>query len=244
VSIVDQIPLLEALADLDDRIRQLEEDLALRRGGLDSLKAEIERLERKVTEGKDSLVTMEKTRGELMAEVRQMNQQIERSREKLSRSRNERESMAAQRELEELRKLVRDREDEMERLGAVADQARASVTEAEKRHGELRAELEGSAEGAMQGLQDREKERNGLAAERELAVKRLPPVLYRRYETIRARKPRAIAKTSNGTCNGCNIAVPPMMFQQMLRREEFEQCPHCRRILYYQPLAEKGAPGA
>ena len=56
---------------------------------------------------------MDKTRTELLAELRQMTQQIDRSREKLSRSRNERESNAAQREVEELRKLHRDREEDL-----------------------------------------------------------------------------------------------------------------------------------
>ncbi len=240
MSIRDNIPHLEALSDLDERIRTLDEDLALRRGGLDALKAEVESLARRMKEGRASIGQMDKTRSELFAEVRQMNGQIEKSREKLGRSRNERESMAAQRELEELKKLVRDREDEIEKLGAVADQAKASVTEAEKRHAELTAELEGSAEGAQNALQAKESERAALHAERELAVKKLTPILYRRYETIRSRKPKAIAKTHDGTCSGCNIAVPPMMFQQMLRQEEFEQCPQCRRILYYTPRPAAG----
>ena len=61
----------------------------------------------------------------------QMSGQIERSREKLQRSRNERESNAAQREVEELRKLHRDREEELERLTTAADGARTSISDAE-----------------------------------------------------------------------------------------------------------------
>jgi predicted nucleic acid-binding Zn-ribbon protein len=33
-----------------------------------------------------------------------------------------------------------------------------------------------------------------------------------------------------------------MMFQKMRRQEEFEQCPHCRRILYYVPLEAGDKP--
>ena len=60
-----------------------------------------------------------------------------------------------------------------------------------------------------------------------------PSVLYRRYESIRTRRPVAIARTTDGTCQGCHLGVPPMMFQKLRRQQEFEQCPHCRRILYY-----------
>jgi len=241
LSIVEQIPHLEALSDLDERIRTLDEDLAVRRGGLSALKTEVEELRRKVDEGKTSIIAMEKTKSELMTEIRQMTVQIEKSREKLGRSRNERESMAAQRELEELKKLVRDREDEIEKLGAVSEQAKASVNQSETRHDALSAELAGTAEGALQTVQDLDKQREALIVDRAAAAKRLPPLLYRRYESIRARRPKAIAKTSDGTCSGCNISVPPMMFQKMLRLEEFEQCPQCKRILYYVPRAAKPA---
>ena len=244
MSIRAQIPLLEALASIDDRIRVVEEDLGLRKGGLAALETEVAELERRMAQSRDSITSMDKTRADLGVEVRQMNNQIEKSREKLSRSRNERESLAAQRELEELRKLLRDREDEIQKIDNLADRARTSVTESETRHAALRRELEGDAEGVAKALADREKERVELAAEREAAVKTLPPVLYRRYEQIRTRRPRAIAKTHDGTCNGCHIAVPPMMFQKMLEQEIFEQCPNCKRILYYVPREAPASGGA
>lgn len=243
MSIRQQIPLLEALADLDDRLRVVEEDLALRRGGLEALRTEVEGLMKKVTTGRESIGGMEKTRNELQLEVRQMSGQIEKSREKLGRSRNERESVAATRELEELRKLLRDREDEVAKIEGLLDRARTSVTEAETRHDQLKKELEGDAEGAAQALAERDAQRAELAGQREVAIKTLPPILYRRYESIRTRRPRAIASTHNGTCNGCFIAVPPMMFQKMQRQEEFEQCPNCKRILYYVPAASKDDGG-
>ena len=46
---------------------------------------------------------------------------------KLARSRTEREANAAQRELEELRKLVRDREEEIGKLTADADASRQQI---------------------------------------------------------------------------------------------------------------------
>ncbi|MFO0553264.1 MAG: C4-type zinc ribbon domain-containing protein [Polyangiaceae bacterium] len=235
MTIQNQIPLIEALADIDERLRQVDEDIALRRGGLTTLRAEIEALNVKITSGRESVATMEKTRNELYVELRSMQSQLEKSREKLGRSRNERESVAAQREAEELRKLIRDREDEIEKLETVANRAKTSVSDAETKQGELQRELEGDAEGVAKALHDRERERGELAAQRAVQVKSLPPILVRRYDTIRGRRARAIASTHDGTCNGCHIAVTPMMFQKMLRQEEFEQCPNCRRLLYYVP---------
>ena len=70
-----------------------------------------------------------------------MTQQIEQSREKLNRSRTERESQAAQRELEELRKLIRDREDEIQRIDNDTAAVRTQVDATDAEHKELAAEL-------------------------------------------------------------------------------------------------------
>jgi predicted nucleic acid-binding Zn-ribbon protein len=244
VNIRDQIPLLETLSEIDERLRVVDDELTLRRGGLAALKDEVAALAGTISVARESIATMEKTRGELHGEVRQMTNQIEKSREKLARSRNERETVAAQREMEELRKLVRDREDEIGKLDGLCDRARTSATDGETRRDALTRELEGDAEGVAQTLAQRQRERDELVAQRESAKKALPPVLFRRYETIRTRRPRAIAKTHDGTCNGCHIAVPPMMFQKMLRQEEFEQCPNCRRLLYYTPRPEADPSGS
>jgi predicted nucleic acid-binding Zn-ribbon protein len=233
VNIRDQIPLLETLSEIDERLRLVEDELKLRRGGLAALRDEVAALSSTIDGARQSVATMEKTRNELQIELRQMQSQIEKSREKLTRSRNERETVAAQREQEELRRLVRDREDEVQKLEGLCDRAKASVAESEERKTALTRELEGDAEGVAQSLAQREAERAELLEKRDAAQKALPPALFRRYESIRSRRPKAIASTFDGTCNGCHIAVPPMMFQKMMRLEEFEQCPNCRRLLYF-----------
>lgn len=242
MSIREQIVALEELAAIDADIRRIDEELTKHRSSLEGMRAEVKGLEQRLSTDRERLGEMDKTRNELTIELRQMTQQVERSREKLQRSRNERESNAAQRELEELRKLQRDREDEIQKLSQLADAARGSIEQTEAKRVSLSEQLEGSAPGLTSGLADLDKERAERAAAREAAVTKLPVVIYRRYESIRSRRPYAIARTHDGTCNGCHIAVPPMMFQKMLRQEEFEQCPNCRRILYYVPAPAPDAP--
>jgi hypothetical protein len=146
VNIRDQIPLLETLSEIDERVRVVDDELKLRRGGLAALRDEVAALSASIDGSRQSITTMEKTRNELQIELRQMQTQVEKSREKMSRSRNERESVAAQREQEELRRLVRDREDEVQKLEGLCERAKASVAESEQRRTALTRELEGDAE--------------------------------------------------------------------------------------------------
>jgi predicted nucleic acid-binding Zn-ribbon protein len=243
VSIREQIAFLEELSSIDVDLRRIEENLDRHHKGLSGMQTEVKSLDDRAKADRETLAAMDKTRGELGVEVRQMSQQIERSREKLGRSRNERESNAAQREVEELRKLLRDREDDLERLNQSAEAARGAIDETEKKRNTISAELSGSADGITTSMGQLEGEKATRSAERARVVAKIPVVLYRRYESIRTRRPVAIAKTHDGTCSGCHLSVPPMMFQKMRRQEEFEQCPHCRRILYYVPLEASPASG-
>lgn len=242
MSIRDQIAFLEELQSLDSDIKRIDEQLEKHRGGLEGMRTEAKGLEDRLKTDRDMVSQMEKTRNELVTELRQMTQQIERSREKLQRSRNEREQNAAQREVEELRKLHRDREEELERLTSASDAARASIEDTEQKRGVITSSIEGSQEGITTSIESLEADKKARLAQRAEVVKKLPSTLYRRYEQVRTRRPVAIAKTHDGTCLGCHLSLPPMMFQKMRRQEEFEQCPQCRRIIYYVPPAEARPP--
>ncbi|MBK9263770.1 MAG: hypothetical protein IPM54_28700 [Polyangiaceae bacterium] len=235
MSIRDQIASLEELAAIDADIRRAEEQIGKQRGSLEGMRAEAKELDARLKADRDMLAQMEKTRSDLSLEVRQMTQQIERSREKLQRSRNERESNAAQREIEELRKLHRDREDDIEKLTSATEAAKKSIEATEAKLQSVVQKMEGSTEGTVKQLGELEAVRDARIKERELAVKKLPVALYRRYERIRVQRPYAIAATHDGTCMGCHLTLPPMMFRNMVPQQQFEQCPHCKRIIYYTP---------
>lgn len=223
---------------MDAEVKALEEKLAEERGVLNGLKESLKQLDEKLATDRATVAAADKQRIELQTDVRTMTGQIEHSREKLNRSRNERESQAAQRELEELRKLVRDREDEMGRIDADTSGVRAQVEAAEAEHKRLSEEL-AAKEGDIQAkVQQLEADRTGKltgGGGRDAIVKRLPPAIYRRYEMIRGRRGNAVATTTDGTCKACNMALPPQLFHKLRREPLIDQCPSCNRIIYFQP---------
>jgi len=233
LSIPEQIRALEKLAQIDADLKELTDQLAQERSTLDGLKSGIAKLDERLAIDRTAMAAMDKTRGELIQDVRNMNQQLEHSREKLGRSRTEREANAAQRELEELRKLVRDREEEIGKLTADADAARQQIEATEAEHKKLADEL-----GAREGdINSKLGEVDGLAkvkkAERDAAAKQLPAQLYRRYDMIRSKRGTAIAKTSDGTCQACHMSLPPQLFHRLRREPTLDQCPSCNRIIYF-----------
>jgi len=241
VSIQSQIDALEKLSELDAELKELSDVLRKERGELETKKTRLAGLVERLSRGKQSIEEMEKARGDLMGEARQMLIQIERSREKLSRCRTERESNAVQRELEELRKLHRDREVEMEKIDVLIAQGRADVTSVLGEHDKLEAELlsiEDAATGRIAEAQSKFDERGKLRVE---LVKAVPPQVYRRYELVRSRRGTALAYTHSGICSACNMHLSPMLFQKLKRGEDMDQCPSCNRIIYYRAVMPAGS---
>ncbi len=241
MSIQSQIDALEKLSELDAELKELGDVLRKERGELDTKRTRLADLIERLSRGKTSIEEMERARGDLMGELRQMAIQIERSREKLPRCRTEREANAAQRELEELRKLHRDREIEIEKLDALIDQGRADVTAVLGEHDKLDAELteiEDAATGRIAEAQVKFDERSSA---REALVKAVPPQLYRRYELVRSRRGTALAYTHTGICSACNMHLQPMLFQKLKRGEAIEQCPSCNRLIYFRAVVAASA---
>ena len=131
MSIQEHIACLEVLSALDEEIRSIDEKLNQDRGALSEKKEELARLEERIAADDVSILEMFKARSDLVIEVRQVVSQVDKSRDKLSRARNERETNAVTRELEELRRIQKDREEEIGKLQMLETQALESKEEAE-----------------------------------------------------------------------------------------------------------------
>lgn len=228
-----QIEALESLAALDEIQSRLEAELSTQGDELAQKKSEIQQLEERFETTKSSVGDMDKMRGELLQDARHMSLQMDRSREKLARSRTEREVNAAQREIEELRKLYRDRELEIEKINGLAEQARIDMDSVSKKRAQLLEDLGDNERTLSNHMGNLEGELAESRKRREELVAAVPRALYRRYEMVRKRRGSAVAWTTTGTCSECHISISPMMFQQLRRGEEFDQCPSCQRILYF-----------
>lgn len=249
-----QIEALETLARIDAELGRAQGLLEAEREALAGKRAQLRSLEEKNAGTSASVGEMDHTRNELIQEARQMSVQLERSREKMSRCRSERELNAVQRELEELRKLYRDREIEIGKLSTLIQQAQDDVTARGAEVDELAGVLGSSAAVASNRMAELEKDLAEIQARRLEAAAPVPRPMLSKYNLILKRRGTAIAHTHDGMCSACYIILPPMLFQQLRRREAMDQCPSCQRLLYFripdptedvapaEPAAEADAP--
>lgn len=243
MSTADQIRALEELAAIDDELRGIDEVVDREKETLNSLRSTLEGHKAKMAADEAQAQELDKVRVNLVNELRVMMQQVDASRDKLNRSRTERESNAATRELEELRKLIRDREDEVNRIATEIDAVREQVEETGKLADGVQADLDARQSGIESSVAEGEERGAKRRADRAAAMKRVPTVLYRRYEMIRQKRGNALAYTETGTCAACHMALPPQLFHRLRREPLLEQCPSCHRLIYFRPPA-KASEGA
>lgn len=64
--------------------------------------------------------------------------------------------------------------------------------------------------------------------------------LLLKYERIAERKDGiAISRVEHGHCLACNMAIPPQLYNQLMKRNQLMTCPACNRILVYTAAAVK-----
>ena len=241
----DQLRRLEELQRFDAQIQELQDalkgipaklqasqnDLARVEALLESERAQLTETQRYYTEQKSQLQTEEAT--------------VSGAKHKLSLAKNSKEYVAAQREIEQTRDSVQAREAEIAKL-IEAIQAKEKILAARTDElRSLRGSIEKDGEVARGKMDEVQSKIDGLRASRDKIAAGIRPDFLKRYGAIRMRRGMAVATVRNGTCLGCNMNVPPQLFNTLQRGNTLETCPYCHRIIYWEDLMkDEGAPSS
>jgi predicted nucleic acid-binding Zn-ribbon protein len=226
--------VLRELVVVDEEIRKLDQELGKEREALESVKSDLTRVRGIVEKQRAQYELLENDRGSRIQEARVLGQQLERSREKLSRARNEKETNAVQREIEETRKLLRDVEDAVGKRMIELDELKKGILENEEQEASYVARI-GAVEGATsERLRDIETARGERAGVRAGIANRLPQTVLRKYDQIRTKRQTGAARLEGGRCTACNIHLPPQLATRIVRGDVLSQCPSptCNRLLF------------
>lgn len=200
---------------------------------MDSLRDDVKKLGELLSAERQEIADADRLLAQQEEEINNQNQALAKSKAKGARARNLRETDAVERELETIRRLMKDRETERESLREAIGKRRGSVDKHEKDFAELEkyaGEEQAKADTRVAELkQSLERVLTGRA---ELLPK-VPADVLRRYEMIRSKRQGiGVAPIDKGTCSGCFVVLAPQEVIAAQRAEDFMQCPRCQRFLY------------
>ena len=237
MSIQANIATLKTLQVVDARILSMRTELTEERSNMDEKSETHVGLVTTIANLEGIVESMESTRGELNGELKQHNAQIEKSREKMARCRNEKEANAAQREMEEIRRLCRDREHEITKLAGLMEDAAADLAKVEEERVAIASQIDDSQGAQVSRVRELEESLEVQLKKRATALDALTALMKRRYEAVAKVRGSGSAAVVKGGCAACHIELSPRLFQEVMRLTELHQCPSCMRFLYYEEPA-------
>ena len=243
----EQLRLLRELQAIDSRRQEMRKSIEALPERLRPAKQDLAKLEAMLQQERVELAETEKWRTEQEELVRRDEESVRQAKSKLQQSRNTKDFAAASREVENKRRTIGEREEELLKVIGAMDTTRAQLAQREKDVEALRQQVaseevtvtEKTAEFSAQ-LESEESGRQAIASQ-------VPNELLRRYEQVQRRRGVALVPVVDGICKGCFMSLPPQLNNIIARGTSLESCPSCQRLLYRleaPPAAEGDGPTA
>ncbi|MCB9593583.1 MAG: hypothetical protein H6719_12690 [Sandaracinaceae bacterium] len=229
----DKLKAFVKLAEIDASARHLEEQLEGIPVELEERRVAVEALEQLVHSQKREMDEAEALMTAQDEDLKLRSDMLSRSKAKGAKARNMREAEAAERELDAIRRSIKEGEAEKERLQGVIEQSRSILAEPLRELEEQKqnlAEAEAASEGRLAELRA---ERDVITAGRKEASGKIPKPIFRRYERLRTQIHPTLTEAKDGVCMGCRIQIAPQLYNQIIKGDDFYQCQACQRFLYH-----------
>ncbi len=223
---------LDELQAIDLKIDGYKEERETLQGEIAGLDAKIAEAQSAISEKKAELAIIVEEKAKLEEGIAAEQDNIRRSESHQKEIKTQKEYQAVSKEIAAAKKLSGELEEQLllkigqiEELNAAIAGVEESLTALEQNISTQKSEL-----GARIGLLDADIDRDNAA--RDVIVKGLPSTVVRRYGILREqRRGVAVVEAREGSCLGCNMQLPPQLYNTLFRGDELILCPHCQRIL-------------
>lgn len=229
-----QIEQLAALQKIDDEIMYLNAflqnaplELAQMQGRSVELQDNIKELDEKVAQ-------IAGQRDQLDRDMEDAGLKIKKSKNKLMMVSNSKEHQAMIREIDNLEKMNRNREEEKVALMEEIARQEETLADVKKEFADLHQEISLKKKQINQKLQSSKERLKALQGLRGEAEEVIPKPILSRYQFIRSRLSQpVVVAVGQGICSGCNISIPPQTYNVLQKGEQILSCPNCHRIIFW-----------
>lgn len=240
MSLHEDVAKLIELQNIDLEVRRLEDTIAAGQTELDRRRQRIEDYRAEIEEMSERRERCIARRKELEEAIEEEFARIKDRQAKIMNVQTSREYQSLLKEIEDGKEANRQREDEavllLEEVESV-DKKLAEMRNLLEAEEKLLAEKEAEVAAETERVRA---EKEKIQKKRVAKAKKVPAAVLRRYELLRERRNGvAIVGVLDGVCLGCNMNIPPQMYNNLLRAEELLTCPICNRMMFHQPAEEK-----
>jgi len=233
---MEQIDLLQKLQHNESRCRRIQADMRKRTARRRELEDALQRFRVSVSAESERIDEIGKRYRSLESDANQIVSQIEKSKAKLRAVKNNKEYQSLLKEIDELKRKHSSVEDEMLQCLESSDTAKQAADAKKEELAERTRRVADEVEQIEQQQARAEMEIAALKTQWEEIARRVEPPLMETFAKIKAKQADgvAIVRVENAVCLGCNVNIPPQMYNELQRKDSLKFCPNCQRIIFWQ----------
>ena len=156
---------------------------------------------------------------------------------KLRSVKNNKEYQALLKEIEDVRRKNSEIEDEMIDFLDRMDITEKIITTKKDEYINIFEDAKSEKESIKQNAEARKKRLAELDMEGAEVSRLIDSELLKRYLIIKEQSPGglAVVLVKDAVCHGCNVNIPPQLYNELFRCDSLRFCPNCQRIIYIKP---------
>lgn len=223
-----EIAALRKAAEVHPKqMAELERELGIVRSALESERAR--------------LVEVERQKRVLEQNIADEKDKVKKWEARLSEQRSTREYAALAREIDIAKKANQTMAEELGELAKTLAATREAVKAREQELSAAQDQMGGKLTALRERMAASEGQVKELDEKRAQVAVGVDGTLLKRYETVRKKRMPALVPILNGTCQGCNMNIPPQLYNTLRTTLGTDVCPSCHRIIHASEALE-GAP--
>ncbi len=226
------------------KLQQIETETVRIKSALNDVSKMLDDLDSGVKIFEQTIETQERIINELKKQYRDHESDIQLNLEKeqkiqakLRSVKNNKEYQALLKEIEDVRGKNSEIEDEMIDFLDRMDITEKIITTKKDEYINIFEDSKSEKESIKQNAEARKKRLAELDMEGAEVSRLIDPELLKRYLIIKEQSPGglAVVLVKDAVCHGCNVNIPPQLYNELFRCDSLRFCPNCQRIIYIKP---------
>lgn len=231
----EKLLLLISLQECDSELVKLSAKKTRLPEKLSKMEEEFQRYKENIEQSKRKYDELKAQRSECESKIKKLNDSMIKTKEKLLEVKNNKEYQAMLKEIETAEKTRGDIEsqiivlmEEIDKTSVLVKKDEETLKQSERKHQEEKKITEDD-------LNAIDADTVVWAGKRADLQKAIPADILTLYERVKKRNNGVgVISVWKAVCSGCQMKIPPQMYNELQRSDNLLSCPNCNRIMYFQ----------
>lgn len=234
----EQINILVKLQKLDTEALKIKTTLNNVSRKLENLDSELKEVEQTITFQESIIDNLKKEYRDYEADVKMNLARNKKSQEKLRSIKTNREYQSLLKEIEDVKSKNSSIEDKMIECLDRMDETEKVIAEKKDEYSQLVDRIKREKENIQKEAELGRKKLDELDKDREKISGIIDSELFKKYLVVKEQRQggRAVVPVKDAVCHGCNVNLPPQLYNELFRCDSLKFCPNCHRIIYLKEL--------